>query len=243
MLKSKNQVVMNALLARNEKVVIGDRVGTTAPLKFAKDRQGNYVLKGDTVTGNVGDGVDSYEVLEVMDGGKLRLGELGTSVGIVPASTCIIQRKHRIIRKDGDRIVLANSAIMNASSKTAWTMFVNNHMFFKLLERGKADSAKEMVLRFEKAIESLSKFVPSVRIDYSSEIKDAKDLIRRFESARKREDWSEVNSLEKEASAIRMKYNRPATESVDLALKKMSDSEKPRISKPTRRTSDDDWLD
>ena len=108
MLKSKNQVVMNAILARNEKVVIGDRVGTTAPLKFAKDRQGNYVLKGDTVTGNVGDGVDSYKVLDVMDGGKLRLGDLGTSVGIVPASTCVIQRKHRIIRKEGDRVVLAD---------------------------------------------------------------------------------------------------------------------------------------
>lgn len=108
MLKSKNHVVMNALLARNEKVVIGDRVGTTAPIKFAKDRQGNYVIDGDIVTGNVGHGVDSYEVLEVMDGGKLRLGELGITVGIVPASTCLIQRKHRIIRKDGDRVVLEN---------------------------------------------------------------------------------------------------------------------------------------
>lgn len=99
-------------ISKNEKVRIGDTafVGAeTATLDFAKDRRGDYILAGDGVIADAGDGIDTYEVLKVLPGNKVKLGGLGVEMATVDAKSVSVARKHGILKRDGDTVVLKNA--------------------------------------------------------------------------------------------------------------------------------------
>lgn len=100
-------------ISKNEKVRIGDTAfggAATASLEFAKDRRGDYILAGDEVIADAGDGVDTYEVLKVLPGNKVKIGGLGVEVATVDAKTVSVTRKHGVLKRDGDTVVLKNAA-------------------------------------------------------------------------------------------------------------------------------------